>query len=339
MPPEPKGRQRGPQIKTLLTHPAKPLIMLFNLTLIVLGLILLYFGGDLLICGSVRIARHFKMPHFAIGAVVMGFGTSSPELCVSVLAALRGSPELSLGNVVGSNVANIGLVLGISSLLAPLAIERHRLRREVPPLVIATLFLPILAWDLVLSRWEGFLMLLGMALYILRTLQLREENTVEVEEDQRFFPHAGPPVQFLLILVGLAGLMLGADWMVTGSANIARAMGISEWLIGITIVAVGTSLPEIVSSSLSAYRGHSELALGNVFGSNIFNIMMVLSVTALVHPLHITEPVRPDLVYSTLFTFLLLILIRLEYRLFRRDGAILLVGYVAYITLKSTGIF
>jgi len=315
------------------------LAMGMDFLLIALGLVLLCFGGDMLVTGSVRIARHFRIPHFVIGAIIIGFGTSAPELCVSLLAAFRGSPEMSLGNVVGSNIANIGLVLGIAGLLAPMAIERSRLRGETPPLLIATLLLLVLTWDQVLGRWEGLLMVAGMGFYIQRSLKHRDEVQVDMEEGGRYFPASGLPVQFALIGAGLVGLLLGADRMVEGAVNIARSFGISEWLIGITVVAVGTSLPEIASSTLSAYRGHGEMALGNVFGSNIFNIMLVLGITALVHPLHITEPVKPDLVYCALFTVLLLVLIRLENILSKRDAAILLAGYVFYIAMKVGGAF
>ncbi|MFQ5482550.1 MAG: calcium/sodium antiporter [Nitrospinaceae bacterium] len=302
------------------------------------GLSFLYFGGDLLISGCVRVARHFRLPHFIIGATIMGFGTSTPELCVSMLAAINGSPAMSVGNVLGSNVANIGLVLGLTALWAPMTIEKSRLRRETPPLLLASALLLWVAWDLHISRWEGFIMAAGIILYVGRALVRREDPHPDTEAaEEGYFPQAGFRVQFLLIGLGLVGLVLGAQWMVTGSVNLARAFGISEWLIGITIVAVGTSLPEIVSSTLSAIRGHGEMALGNVFGSNIFNILMVLGSTALVQPLKIEEPIQPDLLYLGGFTVLLLFLIRWEHTLSKRDGAVLLAGYGCYIGLKIGG--
>ena len=313
--------------------------MWLDLTLILAGLALLYYGGDLLITGSVRVARHYRLPPFVIGATIMGFGTSAPELCVSILAAIKGAPEVALGNVVGSNVANIGLVLGITTFLVPVAIQPERFKRETPPLLLATALLLLFNWNQFLGRVEGLVLVACLVAYILRSLGSRDEGDAELEEDHRFFPNAGLSVQFLLIAVGLAGLVLGAHWMVNGSVNIARSFGVSEWLIGITIVAVGTSLPEIVSSAMSALRGHGEMALGNVFGSNIFNVTMVLGTASLMHPLEIATPIKMDLLFCGGLTLLLLILIRLEHVLVKRDGIILLFCYGGYIGMKSAGWF
>lgn len=313
--------------------------MWLDITFILAGLALLYYGGDILITGSVRVARHFRLPPFVIGATIMGFGTSAPELCVSILAAIQGAPEVSLGNVVGSNVANIGLVLGITTLMVPVAIQPERFKRETPPLLLATLLLILFNWNQVLGRIEGLVLLICLVAYVLRSLSSKDEGAAEIEEDVRIFQNAGLPAQFLLIAVGLTGLVLGAHGMVTGSVSIARSFGVSEWLIGITIVAVGTSLPEIVSSAMSALRGHGEMALGNVFGSNIFNVTMVLGTASVLHPLTIATPIRTDLLFCGGLTLLLLILIRLEHVLVKRDGIILLICYGGYIGMKAAGLF
>ena len=314
--------------------------MEMDLVYITFGLVLLYYGGDILISGCLQIAHHFKIPHFIIGATIMGFGTSAPELCVSILAALRGAPELAIGNVLGSNVANIGLVLGISALLAPIVITPKRFKKEAPPLIFATLLFLLFAWDLALNRWEGLVMVAGIILYVGRAIINREDPHPESEEEEvsKYFANRGIPVQVALIIVGLVGLVLGADWMVKGSVNVARAFGVNEWLIGITIVAVGTSLPEIASSTMAAYRGHGEMALGNIFGSNIFNIMMVLGVTSVIRPMQITEPIVPDLLICAGITGLLLIQIQLKHKLNKADGVILLVAYFSYIVMKSSGV-
>ena len=313
--------------------------MLLDSIYIIGGLVFLYYGGDLLISGSLRIAQTFKISPFVIGATVMGFGTSAPELSVSLLAAFQGSPEISIGNVIGSNIANIGLVLGLTAFLVPLTIEQRILRRETPPLLIATFLILFLTWDNALGRWEGILLLAGVVLYTWRAFRVKEEPSSALDTTGGgYFLNKGIAYQFLLIAAGLILLVAGAQLMVKGGVNFARAFGISEWFIGISIIAIGTSLPEIISSIMSAYRGQGEMALGNVFGSNIFNILMVLGATATVKPLTVLEVIHPDLLFTTGLTCLLLILIRLEHILSKRDGVILLTAYVGYIASKGTGI-
>jgi cation:H+ antiporter len=314
--------------------------MLIDILLLIIGLGLLYYGGDLLVLGCIRISRIYKVSPFVIGATIMGFGTSAPELAVSILAALKGSPELALGNIVGSNIANIGLVLGLTTLLTPLIIAPSRFKESLPSLLIATFLLLIFTWDNYLSRLEGGLMAFGLILYLWRILSRRDEGAVEMEEDDgKFFPKEGVAVQSILVVVGLILLVLGADFMVKGGANIARALGVSEWLIGISIIAVGTSLPEIISSIMSVRRGHGEMALGNIFGSNIFNILMVLGTTAIIAPLKIIDKIHPDLLFTTGLTCLLLAVIRMGYRLSKANGIILLACYFLYMGLKSSGMF
>lgn len=312
--------------------------MWINILLILAGLALLYFGGEILITGSVRISRHYRIPPFIVGATVIGFGTSAPELAVSILATLQDAPEMALGNVIGSNIANVALVLGATAFLSPLSIRESLLKKEAPPLLIATFLIMGLVWNMELARWEGLVLISLLAVYLWLAFSKREDSHVEIEEEVKYFSGKGPAFQFLLIIVGLVLLVGGAKWLVEGSVNIARSFGISEWLIGISIVAVGTSLPEIVSSLMAAYRGHGEMSIGNVFGSNIFNILMVLGTTATINPLHIKEPIHFDLWISTGLTCLLLILIRIEHDLSKRDGFILLSCYVTYMTLKSMGV-
>jgi cation:H+ antiporter len=311
--------------------------MITDFIYVLAGLALLYYGGELLITGSLRIAHRFKISPFVIGATVMGFGTSAPELAVSVLASFQGASEVAVGNVIGSNIANVGLVLGLTALIVPLTIEQSRLKSESLPLLIASFLILFLAWNFFLSRWEGLLLVACLLAYIWKTLKNDEASDFELDEELTLFAGKGIGYQIVLTLAGLALLILGAEGMVHGAVNIARGMGISEWFIGISIVALGTSLPEIVSSLMSARRGHGEMALGNIFGSNIFNILMVLGATASLHPLNIQEPIHPDLLITTGITCLLLILIRLEHQLKKRDGIILLLCYFSYIGFKAMG--
>ena len=302
---------------------------------ILLGLILLYYGGDFLVTGSVRLSRFFKLSTFVIGATVIAFGTSAPELAVAILAALDAAPELAMGNVIGSNIANIGLVLSLTALIAPIVITPKRLKREYPPLFLATLIILLLAWDLNIHRWEGIIMLVLLALYLWRSFSQKEDLTTG-QEEVGLSPHKGIIYQFVLVLAGLVGLVSGAKLLVSGGVSIARMIGISEWFIGITIVAIGTSLPEIVASIMAARRGQGEMAVGNIFGSNIFNILMVLGITSVIHPLNIQEPIHPDLNILVGITVLLLVLILLgKYFLKKISGIVLLSTYCLYIILKG----
>jgi cation:H+ antiporter len=312
--------------------------MIADLLYVLAGLTLLYVGGECLITGGLRIAHRLKISPFVIGATIMGFGTSSPELAVSILASIKGEAEVSVGNVIGSNIANVGLVLGLTALITSLSIQQKRLKSEAPPLLIASFLILYLAWNYELSRLEGIVLVSGLCIYLWRSLKNDDGGEFDLEDEFTLFSNKGMGYQSLLTLGGLALLILGADWMVHGSVHIARKMGISEWFIGISIVALGTSLPEIVSSLMSARRGHAEMALGNIFGSNIFNIFMVLGVSAMLNPLSIKASIRPDLLITTGVTCLLLLLIKRKHQLNKPDGIILLVCYFLYLGLKGMGI-
>ena len=310
--------------------------MLLETGLIIVGLITLYFGGDFLVTGSTRLAKRFDISPFVIGATVIGFGTSAPELAVSVLASLHGYSEIALGNVIGSNIANIGLVLGLTALIVPLKIEEQRFKEEAPPLIVASLLIVGFAWDNNLNRIEGGIMLILLFVYLWKAFGKKENVEVELKKGSRFLENKGPVVQFCLILVGLVMLVLGAKSIVDGATGIARGVGISEWFIGVSIVAVGTSLPELVFSMIAAKRGHGEMAIGNVFGSNIFNILLVMGAASSIHPLTIKEYIHPDLVYTTILTFLLLMLIRRGRTIIKRDGLFLILCYGVYIGLNGS---
>ena len=312
--------------------------MLINSGLIFVGLILLYYGGDFLVTGSLRLAQALKISPFIIGATVIGFGTSTPELAVSVMASLHDSGDLALGNIIGSNIANIGLVLGITALIAPLPIEKQRFANESPPLIIASLIVVVFSWNNYLSMIEGFIMVSLLVAYLWRAFRKKESRDTPLEESHLFLKYKGTRFQIFLVTLGIAMLIIGANWIVEGSTGIARELGVSEWFIGISIVALGTSLPELASSLIAAKRGHGEMAIGNVFGSNIFNILMVIGTTSLIKPLFIREVIYTDLIYATSLTCLLLLLIRMGHVIKKRDGLILSVCYGSYIGLKGTGL-
>jgi cation:H+ antiporter len=312
---------------------------MIDLIQIIIGLALLFYGGNFLVTGSIRLARSLKISPFIVGATVIAFGTSAPELAVAILAALDGTSELAMGNIIGSNIANIGLVLGLTSLICTISIAPERLKRESPPLLLSSFLILLIAWNLQINRYEGIFMVCLLVVYIWRSFSNKEDFSEEPEEEPSIFAGKSPTLQTLLSTLGLILLIGGAKLLVEGGVGIARNFGISEWYIGITIVAIGTSLPEIVSSMIAAKRGHGEMAIGNIFGSNIFNILMVLGLTATLHPLHIQEPIKPDLNIATFITLLLVAMIAFgNHSLGKIKGTILLLVYFSYIGLKGTGI-
>ena len=313
--------------------------MFIDLVLIFLSLFLLYYGGDFLVTGSLRLAQVLRVSPFIIGATVMGFGTSTPELAVSVIASLQGSEDLALGNIIGSNIANIGLVLGLTALIIPLTIDKQRFLDESPSLLIASLIIVTFSWNNYLSRIEGFIMVSLLIVYLWRALRSKEITGASLEDINLFSKYKRTSFQIGLVTIGIAMLVIGANCMVEGATNIARNLGVSEWLIGISIVALGTSLPELTSSIIAAKKGHGEMAIGNVFGSNIFNILMVIGTVSLIKPLTIDEEIYIDLIYAAILTCLLLILIRMGYVIRKRDGIILTILYGSYLGLKGTGLF
>ena len=312
--------------------------MLINSGLIFVGLFFLYYGGELLVTGSLRLAQAFKISPFIIGATIIGFGTSTPELAVSLMASLQDSGDLALGNIIGSNITNIGLVLGLTALIVPLTIEKQRFIDESPPLIITSLIIVVFAWNNYLGRTEGFIMICLLVIYLWRAFQTKEKTDLDLSEDHLFSEYGGSSFQTFLVILGIIMLILGANWMVEGATGIARKLGVSEWFIGVSIVALGTSLPELVSSLIAAKKDHGEMAIGNVFGSNIFNILMVIGTTSLIQPLSIGEEIYTDLIYTTALTCLLLLLIRMENVVRKRDGIILIVCYGSYVGLKGTGL-
>jgi cation:H+ antiporter len=311
---------------------------LLYLVYILVGLTLLFYGGDLLVTGSVRLANLLQVSPFVIGATIIAFGTSAPELAVAILAALKGNSELAMANVIGSNIANIGLVLGITSMIAPVSIRPSLLKREAPTFVMVSILVVLIVWNLEVSQAEGIFMVGLLGLSIWRSFSHKEEHSEDHKDEVQLFSRKPSVYQVGLIIIGLLMLVVGAKLLVEGGVNVARLLGVSEWFIGITIVAIGTSLPEIISSVIAAKRGHGEMAIGNIFGSNIFNILMVLGLTATIHPLYIKEPIQPDLIIVTAITLVLIAMIKLgNHSLGKLKGLILLVIYCSYMALKGIG--
>ncbi len=256
-----------------------------------LGLIALVAGAELLVRGASKLALSFGISPLVVGLTVVAFGTSAPEMAVSVQSAWSGQVDIALGNVVGSNIFNVLFILGASALIVPLVVHQQIIRQEVPVMIGASLLLWAMAADGGISRWEGLLLaslVLGYTIVIIRQSR-RETAAIRAEYDEAFEggaqgwdAHWG--VQILLILAGLALLVLGSNWLVNAAVAFAKYLGVSELVIGLTIVAAGTSLPEVATSILAAIRGERDIAVGNVVGSNIFNILAVLGISASVAP-------------------------------------------------------
>ncbi len=293
------------------------------------GLIGLFLGGEVLVRGSVGIARRMAIPPLLIGLTVVGFGTSTPELLVSVDAAWRGVPDIALGNIVGSNIANILLIIGLSALVWPITVMGATLRRDTAVMMAAALvLLPVFAMGQ-LGRVAGFVLVAGLVAYLVWAY--RQPGEVVAEEVGAPAP-ASALVSVLWVIIGLAALMVGARFLVDGAVSIARGYGISEAFIGLTIVAVGTSLPELATSLIAAVRRQSEIAIGNIVGSNIFNVLGILGVTALIAPIPVASRFLVfDLPVMIAVSLVLTVLLLTRPVIGRGVGVAMLAGYVAYV--------
>lgn len=296
---------------------------------VVAGLIGLFFGGEALVRGSVGVARRLAIPPLLIGLTVVGFGTSTPELLVSVQAALRGVPDIAVGNIVGSNIANILLIVGVTALVWPITVTGATLRRDTLVMVGAALALvPIFALGII-GRLPGLVLVAGLAGYLIWAY--RTPGASEPEDADLPAP-SSTWVSVLWVVGGLAVLMLGARFLVDGSVNIARGFGISEAFIGLTIVAVGTSLPELATSLIAAFRRQSEIAIGNIVGSNIFNVLGILGLTALITPVPVAGRFLTfDLPVMIAASLALTALLLTRPQIGRVVGVALLLAYVGYV--------
>lgn len=301
-------------------------MMIFDIVLVLAGLAALIVGGDLLVRGAVAVAMRAGLSPLVIGVTLVGFGTSVPELMTSLIAAFDGLPGIALGNVVGSNIANILLILGVSATIAVLPGQAF-LRRDGLVMLAVTGLCATLMWTGTVGRLAGVVCLTALAGYLVVTLRAGQV-TQEVAQDV-----PPPPVWrgMGLFLAGLVGVMVGARFLVDGASDIARAFAVSDAVIGLTIVAVGTSLPELVTSVIAARKGQGEIAIGNVIGSNIFNVLGILGITAVAHPLSVPS----EMLGLTLWVFLAAGLapaavLMLRGQLARLAGTIFIAGYIAY---------
>lgn len=255
---------------------------------LIAGLLLLIAGGNYLVKGGVAVAKRFKVPTLIIGMTIVAFGTSSPEFIVSLQSALQGHPEMSIGNVVGSNIANIGLILGITALILPMAVNRTSVKIDVPFMIFCSLLFYILAEDSVISRCEGAIFIALIILFTLLSIYKgKKENPVEepVKEDTKKEKELNMISAIIMIVASCAALTVGANLLIDSAVSIAKDFGVSERVISVTLVAFGTSIPELATSIMAAIRKENDIAIGNVVGSNIFNILFVIGASALITPI------------------------------------------------------
>jgi cation:H+ antiporter len=315
--------------------------LILDFVLFIAGLTALYFGAEWLVGGASRLATTYGISPVVVGLTIVAFGTSAPELVVSGLASLRGSGDIAVGNVVGSNIANIALILGVSALIRPIAVQRGLMVRDVPIMIgFSALFL-VVASNLILTRLEGVLLLGLFLLYMLRVglAAVRESEAAKelAEKEQELFDslpgaRARSGRDVLFSIIGTITLVIGAQMLVGSATSIAREFGVSEVIIGLTLVAFGTSIPELAASIAASVRGEAQIVIGNIVGSNIFNISLILGSAAVLRPLSIDPTILwfegPVMVILSVlllpFTFTRLCLNRLE-------GALLLAGYFGFI--------
>lgn len=321
--------------------------MVLYVALCLLGFVLLYFGAEWLVKGSSSLARSLGVSPIVIGLTVVAFGTSAPELVVSLISSIQGKSMIAVGNVVGSNICNIALVLGLAALFQPIKSDSSVVRRDIPIMLGISLYLFVLTANSNLGRIEGATLFAGIIVYTFMNYYLAKKEAIDtsdiVSELEGIGYIASRPKQILMILVGIAGVVGGAQIVVDNAVIIMQILGVSEKFIGLTIVAFGTSLPELATSVVAAIRGEMDISIGNLVGSNVFNIMSVLGAASLVRPIPIPggffeSGLWIDYLVMLFTSFLPWLMMRKDFTVSRKEGGILLAcyaGYIAYLIIKA----
>lgn len=312
----------------------------------IFGLATLIVGGEFLIKGGVGIAKNFHLSPLVIGMTIISCGTSAPELFVSAGAAVSGNSDIAIGNVVGSNIINITLILGLTILIFPMTADRNSKIIDWPMMIIASVFFYIFAQDGIISLFEGILLFASMVAFIVflvsnsrkktkAQLKKKTEDYTLLSLDEKEVPDKPRPMisSIIYLIIGIVGLYFGAEWLLEGAVNIARDFGMEERVIGITIIAFGTSVPELVTSCVAAFRKEKDIAIGNLIGSNIFNILGIIGITAIITPINVGEQMlNSDMVWMIAVAALLLPMMIVGKKMGRFKGAMLVGSYIAYIT-------
>jgi cation:H+ antiporter len=323
--------------------------MFINILAIIFGLVILILGAEGLVRGASSLAAKLRISPLVIGLTVVSFGTSAPELTVNITSALQGSTDLAVANVIGSNIVNILLILGVCAVIIPLSVKSSTVWKEIPLALLGVILIFVMANDSLfdglslnaLTRTDGISLLALMAIfmyYIFGMAKSDRKKAVDAKIDKELDKESkiqqfGIPLSLGMTALGLIGLVLGGRFLVSGASDIAEAAGLSEALIGLTIIAIGTSLPELATSAVAALRKHADIAIGNIIGSNIFNIFFVLGVTSTISPLPISSALSFDIIVSIVATMLLFIFMFMggKHRLTRWQGIVFIAMYIGYL--------
>lgn len=310
--------------------------LLLDLITALISLILLVLGAECMVRAAVDLGLRFRLSSLVIGLTIVAMATSAPEFAVSIRAAVKEAGNIALGNVFGSNLANVGLILGISALIRPLAVDRFSVRIDGPVMLAISIVGAAMAWTGQVQRWEGCLLLVSMIGYMAFRIQISRRTSLDLEAVEGIPESPRFSLLFALLVFGFGCVILaiGGDWLVRTGSSLALRLGIPEVFVAMTLVAVGTSLPELATSMVAAMRGHDDIAVGNILGSNIFNIAGVLGVSAIVRPIS-GQALHFELGAMLLLSALLLPLIRSGHRLSRIEGASLLAFYALTLVIAS----
>lgn len=308
---------------------------------LVLGFLILIKGADFFVDGSSSLAKHFKIPPIIIGLTIVAFGTSAPEAAVSITAALNGNGDITIGNIVGSNLINISLIIGVAAIIYPLKVQKTTIIKEIPLALLGSIVLMILVLDInlqnqttnILTRADGLILLAFFIIFLYYIVEMALKNqAIGYPLDETLKP-INLKKNFFITILGLAGVIFGGWVVVTESQTIALSLGMSETLVGLTIVAIGTSLPELVTAITAAFKKENEIALGNIVGSNIFNTLFILGVSATITPLVLETKIFFDIIIMIILTFVLLIFSTTHKRKVNRfEGILLTIVYLTYLT-------
>lgn len=306
--------------------------------LLIVGFALLIKGADFFVDGSSNIAKLLKIPPILIGLTIVALGTSSPEATVSIIAALEGNADVAVGNVVGSNILNTTLVVGVTAFIYPLMVKSETIRKEIPFTILASVALLILMSDMALqglgsnmiTRSDGLILLLFLSIFMYYVIEIGLKSRKNAA-DEPVPDNIRWGKNILITIVGLVGIIFGGNLVVANGTEIAFSLGMSETLVGLTIIAIGTSLPELVTSISAALKKQSEIALGNIVGSNIFNVLFVLGASATISPLAVNDKVFSDVVFMIVLTVVLMIFSRTNFKIGKREGVVLVAAYIIYL--------
>ena len=301
-----------------------------DIILLIVGIIVLLQGANMFVSGASGLAKHFRIPTFIIGLTIVAFGTSAPEAAVSISASLRGFGDLALGNIVGSSLMNILVILGLSAIFMPVIIKESVIKRELPFALLATLLLIAFYYlgHQVLGRLEGAIFLTIFVIFMWVLLK-GSRNTAAVNDPNEIIKN--PWLSTLFLIIGAVAIAFGGDLITNKASNIAVALGMSEMLIGLTIVAIGTSLPELMTTLVAAFKKETDIALGNIIGSNIFNILFVLGITSVISPMHLSRGALMDMVLLFVITLITFVFAFTDREITKKEGIVMVSIYCVYL--------